>query len=163
MELINKNAESVPVEKVHLYNGYAAQNMGLSTHRQAAFEGFIRIHLVLLPAHAAVVTKFPGTGNIYSILVAILGISICIVSYNRIRSIFTRIEAGYDMLCKIEEQDFPYRFYTALGEEMKRSASGRKTMLRRTELVFHWIVGFMYASLPFIPKVENILRALGLG
>jgi len=152
MDLINPRP-NISMENVHLFGIYTTHVEKLSSDRQSLFGAFMTIHLVLLPAQAAIVGKeSPIVSELYSVLVGMLGIFICVVSYRRIKSIFTRIDEGYKLIREIENE-FPFRFFTVLGLKLRFVEEGgeqKGSLLHRTELVVHWVFGCIYASLPFI-------------
>jgi hypothetical protein len=158
--LINSEQTADLEDKVRLYSVYQQYIRSLSDHRYQLFGHFISIHMFLLPAHAVVpytemFRRLPGVAIIYSILVAVLGITFCVVSYRRISGNFIRIDAAYKIMHQIE-LELPYRFFTVMAEMMGDGKSLPETTkwfrpsLRRMELVFHWIIGAIYFSLPFI-------------
>ncbi|MBX4205358.1 MAG: hypothetical protein KW788_04220 [Candidatus Doudnabacteria bacterium] len=113
----------------------------------------MQIHLILLPAHVALITRSEASFSVfYSVLVAVLGMTFCYVSYQRISGNFRHMEICYTVLHEIEK-DYPYRFYTVVGERLtaKEARKHRFSIRpRRAELVFHWIIAGMYFCLPIV-------------
>ena len=153
VELINSNVVDLVFDKAKIYETYVGYVGRLSDRRQLQFGHFITIHLFLLPAHMAVVSRNDQFGIVYSILVSILGMIICFVSYRRISATFTRIDKAYKLIHELEAT-LPYQFFRKLAELMgdgdKTKGKWYQIRLRRTELAFHWIIGLIYLSLPVV-------------
>jgi hypothetical protein len=152
-ELFNPDEKAgAGMERDRLYATYVQYVRGLSDHRQNQFTHFITLHLFLLPAHAALLSKKGFEGFTYSVLVALLGMTICYISYQLISAKFARIDAAYKEIHKIEVT-MPYRFFTVLAESMgdgKPEPKGYHFRVRKMELLFHWIVGLIYFSMPIL-------------
>jgi hypothetical protein len=152
-----KNKEASEEDMMRQYQTAVAYVMSQSSKREAQFGHFITIHLFLLPAHAALLGRDdPKFGFVYSVLVAMLGIIICLVSYRRIGASFAKVDAAYKLVHAMEE-DLPYRFFCRMHEMMGEQDQAVRQKrwfpqirLRHTELVFHWIIGSIYASLPLL-------------
>jgi len=165
-DLFNSDeAASAGMEKDRHYAIYVQYARGLSDHRQNQFSHFMAIHLVLLPAHAALISKSGFDSVVYSALVAFLGVSISCLSYLLIRAKFARIDATYQQIHRIEKKDMPYRFFTVLSEDLgdgKNRVRGQHyhPSIRKYELGFIWLVGLIYFSMPFIHYYKPWLKSL---
>ena len=164
MDLVNPTAPTNDVERAHLLNGYIQYIRDISSHRQAQFSHFMQIHLILLPAHVALITRAEASFSvIYSVLVAVLGVTFCYISYQRISGNFRHMELSYEVLHEVEK-DYPYRFYTIVGEKLIKQEKRKRRFTirpRRAELVFHWIIAGMYLFLPIIHyNLDHISRSI---
>ena len=161
-ELLNPRAAVNDVERANLMSGYSQYTRDISAIRQAQFSHFMQIHLVLLPAHVALISNQGSSFSvIYSFLVAVLGVTFCYTSYLRISTNYRHMEISYETLHEVEK-DYPYRFYTVIGEKLaaqERRKHRFSLRPRRAELVFHWIIGTMYMCLPLIHYSINHFRS----
>src|SRR4029077_2039640 len=102
MDLVNPKPTTPDIQYAHLLNGYIQYIRDISSHRQVQFSHFMQIHLILLPAHIALISRSEASFSvIYSVLVAILGVTFCYVSYQRIRGNYGHMEIAYKELHKV--------------------------------------------------------------
>jgi hypothetical protein len=152
-DLLNNGEVDVGIERDRLFTTYVQYIRGLSDQRHNQFSHFLTVHLFLLPAHAALLTNRNFEGMVYSVLVAILGVLICVTSYRMIVAKFERIDVAYQELIQIESR-MPYRFFTVLAEIMgdgtKKKGRQYKSKIRKAELGLHWIIGLLYACMPIV-------------